>query len=126
ASNAPSLSSWTAGSTCWTMMASLYTASGSSRKTVPTCRSLLARERVVNPVVDVFVKEHRLTLATVVWQDGTPRTIAASSSDLVTIGIMAHSGKSPEEFDAAFPGRLVAEPKGQADVLRIAVERSEN
>jgi hypothetical protein len=55
-----------------------------------------------------------------------PGTIAASVSDLVTIGIMVHSGKSPAELVAAFPGRLVTEPKNQADVLRIAVERSEN
>jgi hypothetical protein len=39
---------------------------------------------------------------------------------------MIKGGESPEKFDVAFKGKIVEEPKGMVDVLRIVVQRSEN
>jgi hypothetical protein len=44
----------------------------------------------------------------------------------VSVGIMVRGGASPQEIEAAFPGRIVAEPRPLPDVLRRLVEGSEN
>jgi hypothetical protein len=58
-----------------------------------------------NPIADVQVKDCRLTVVQLTWQDGTRRTIATSkAADLVSVGIMVKGGASPQEIEAAFPG----------------------
>jgi hypothetical protein len=34
--------------------------------------------------------------------------------------------RPPEQFEAVFKGKLVEEPRGQQDVLHIAIQRSQN
>ena len=73
------------------------------------------------------MRDCRVMIATVVWQDGTRRTIATTNpADLVTLGVVAKGNQTPEQFDAAFKDKLVDEPRGQQNVLRIAVQRSGN
>lgn len=73
------------------------------------------------------MRDYRLMVVTLAWQDGTRRTIASCNpADLVTVGVMAHGGKTPAEFEAAFKGKLVEEPQAPADMLRLAVSRSQN
>ncbi len=80
-----------------------------------------------NPIADMLVRDYRLMLVTLVWQDGTRRTIATSNpADLVSIGIKAKGNEPPAAFDAMFAGKMVEEPRSQADVLRIAIQRSVN
>lgn len=80
-----------------------------------------------NPIADVQVKDCRLAVVQITWKDGMHRTIATSkAADLVSVGIMVKGGASPQEIEAAFPGRIVAEPRGLPDVLRRLVEGSEN
>ncbi len=80
-----------------------------------------------NPVADVMVKDYRPTIVTVIWVDGTRRTIAtANPADLVTIGIRAKANEPPGTFEKQFAGKFVEKPRTQKDVLKIAVQRSEN
>ena len=39
---------------------------------------------------------------------------------------MVKGNQTVEQFDAVFKGKIVEEPKGLVDVLKIAVQRSEN
>ncbi len=80
-----------------------------------------------NPIADMLVRDYRLMVVTLIWADGTRRTIATSNpAYLVSIGVMAKGNEPPAAFDERFVGKLVEEPRSQADVLKIAAQRSVN
>ncbi len=64
-----------------------------------------------NPIADLLVKDYRVMVVTLVWTDGTRRTIATSNpDDLVPVGVMANRNEPPAAFDKLFVGKLVEEP----------------
>jgi hypothetical protein len=80
-----------------------------------------------NRIADVQVKDCRLAVVQITWQDGTRRTLATSkAADLESVGVMVKGGPSPQEIEAAFLGRIVAERRGLPDLLRRLREGTEN
>jgi hypothetical protein len=80
-----------------------------------------------SPIADILLRDYRVCLVTIVWKTGERRTITVSNpAHLVSIGVLVQSGVSVQEVERRFAEQLVEEPKGQADVLRIAQGRSDN